>query len=52
MIRVLLVDDQSLIRTGFTTILETEPGIEVVGQAANGEKRRVRSRRRIRGRRY
>ena len=36
MIRVLLVDDQSLIRTGFTTILETEPGIEVVGQAANG----------------
>lgn len=37
MIRVLLVDDQSLIRTGFTTILETEPGIEVVGQAANGE---------------
>lgn len=37
MIRVLLVDDQSLIRTGFTTILETEPGIEVVGEAANGE---------------
>lgn len=36
MIRVLLVDDQSLIRTGFSTILETEPGIEVVGQAVNG----------------
>ena len=37
MTRVLLVDDQALIRTGFATILETEPGIEVVGQAANGE---------------
>ena len=36
MIRVLLVDDQALIRTGFTTILESEPDIEVVGQAANG----------------
>ncbi|SDL48928.1 response regulator [Tessaracoccus oleiagri] len=37
MTRVLLVDDQALIRTGFSTILETEPGIEVVGQAANGD---------------
>ncbi|MDO5066766.1 MAG: response regulator transcription factor [Propionibacteriaceae bacterium] len=37
MIRVLLVDDQALIRVGFRTILESEPGIEVVGEAANGE---------------
>ena len=36
MIRVMLVDDQALIRTGFKTILETEPGIEVVGEAADG----------------
>lgn len=36
MIRVLLVDDQAPIRTGFKTILETEPGIEVVGEAADG----------------
>jgi putative two-component system response regulator len=36
MIRVLLVDDQTLIRTGFKTILETEPGIEVVGEASDG----------------
>ena len=36
MIRVLLVDDQPLIRTGFKTILETEPGIEVVGEAGDG----------------
>ena len=37
MIRVLLVDDQALIRSGFATILDTEPDIEVVGEAANGE---------------
>lgn len=36
MIRVLLVDDQPLIRTGFKTILETEPGIEVAGEASDG----------------
>ncbi len=35
-IRVLLVDDQSLVRTGFKTILESEPGIEVVGEASDG----------------
>lgn len=36
MIRVLLVDDQGLIRAGFKTILESEPGIRVVGEAADG----------------
>ncbi len=36
-IRVLLVDDQPLLRTGFRLILQTEPGIEVVGEAADGE---------------
>ncbi|MGO1184073.1 MAG: response regulator [Micrococcaceae bacterium] len=36
-IRVLLVDDQPLIRTGFATILDTEPGIVVVGEASNGQ---------------
>lgn len=36
MIRVLLVDDQALIRVGFKTILETEPDIQVVGEAAEG----------------
>ncbi len=36
MTRVLLVDDQMLIRAGFRTILESEPGLEVVGEAANG----------------
>ena len=36
MTRILLVDDQSLVRAGFTTILESEPGFEVVGQASDG----------------
>jgi DNA-binding NarL/FixJ family response regulator len=36
MIRVLLVDDQALVRGGFRLILETQPDIEVVGEAANG----------------
>jgi DNA-binding NarL/FixJ family response regulator len=36
-IRVLLVDDQSLLRMGFRMILEAEPDIEVVGEAADGE---------------
>lgn len=36
MIRVLLVDDQELVRSGFRIILESEVDIEVVGEAANG----------------
>jgi DNA-binding NarL/FixJ family response regulator len=36
MIRVLLVDDQSLLRMGFRLILEAQPDIEVAGEAADG----------------
>jgi DNA-binding NarL/FixJ family response regulator len=36
MIRVLLVDDQSLLRMGFRLILEAEPDLEVIGEAADG----------------
>ncbi|WP_109212128.1 MULTISPECIES: response regulator transcription factor [Microbacterium] len=36
-IRVLLVDDQELIRLGFRLVLEAEPDIEVVGEAADGD---------------
>jgi DNA-binding NarL/FixJ family response regulator len=35
-IRVLLVDDQQLIRLGFRLVLEAEPDIEVAGEAADG----------------
>ncbi|TIH40336.1 response regulator [Subtercola vilae] len=35
-IRILLVDDQSLLRMGFRMVLEAEPGFEVVGEAADG----------------
>ena len=35
--RVLLADDQSLVRAGFRMILESDPTIEVVGEAATGE---------------
>ena len=36
MIKVLLVDDQTLIRQGIRQLLEIEPDIQVVGQAADG----------------
>jgi DNA-binding NarL/FixJ family response regulator len=36
-IGVLVVDDQALVRTGFRMILETEPDLHVVGEAADGE---------------
>ena len=35
-IRVLLVDDQDLMRRGLVRLLELEPGIEVAGDAASG----------------
>jgi DNA-binding NarL/FixJ family response regulator len=35
-IRVVLVDDQSIVRTGFRVVLETAGGIEVVGEASGG----------------
>lgn len=36
MIRVLVVDDQELLRAAFAALLRHTPGIEVVGEAANG----------------
>ncbi|MFE2031885.1 response regulator [Streptomyces scopuliridis] len=44
MIRVLLADDQSLVRAGFRALLAAQPDIEVAGEAADGEEalRRVR----------
>ncbi|MEU6985270.1 response regulator transcription factor [Streptomyces sp. NPDC046324] len=37
MIRVLLADDQSLVRAGFRALLDAQPDIEVAGEAADGE---------------
>ena len=37
MIRVLLADDQKLIRAGFRVLLEAATDIEVIGEAVNGE---------------
>ena len=36
MIRVLVVDDQALVRGGFRLILDSQPDLEVVGEAADG----------------
>ena len=36
-LRVVIADDQALVRTGFRLILEAQPDIEVVAEAANGE---------------
>jgi RNA polymerase sigma factor (sigma-70 family) len=35
-IRVLIADDQALVRAGLRKILESEPGMEVVGEASDG----------------
>jgi DNA-binding NarL/FixJ family response regulator len=37
MIRVLLVDDQALVRAGFRALLDAQEDIEVVGEAVDGE---------------
>ena len=36
-IRILICEDQTLMRQGLHTVLELEPGFQVVGEAANGE---------------
>jgi DNA-binding NarL/FixJ family response regulator len=37
-LRVVLVDDQALMRTGFRMIIDSEPGLEVIGEAEDGER--------------
>jgi DNA-binding NarL/FixJ family response regulator len=43
-IRVLIADDQSIVRAGLATILDGQPDIEVVGQAADGREAVARAR--------
>jgi DNA-binding NarL/FixJ family response regulator len=44
MIRVVVADDQALVRAGFRMILKAEPGIEVVGEAGDGAEAVTRAR--------
>ena len=37
MIRILLVDDQGIVREGLSSLLQTQPDLEVVGEAENGQ---------------
>ncbi len=37
MIRILICDDHEIVRRGLRSYLETEPGFEIVGEAADGE---------------
>jgi DNA-binding NarL/FixJ family response regulator len=37
-VRVLIADDQELVRAGLRAILDAQPGIEVVGEAADGDR--------------
>lgn len=36
-IRILIIEDQTLMRQGLKTILDLEPGLSVIGEATNGE---------------
>ncbi|HEY3809902.1 MAG TPA: response regulator transcription factor [Acidimicrobiales bacterium] len=45
MIRVLLADDQALVRAGFRVLVDSDPGLEVVGEATNGAEAVERARR-------
>ena len=36
-VRVVIADDQGMVRSGFTTLLNSEPDIDVVGEAVNGQ---------------
>jgi DNA-binding NarL/FixJ family response regulator len=36
-VRILICDDQPLIRTGFATIIDAQPDLEVVGECADGQ---------------
>lgn len=42
-IKVLLVDDHAIVREGYRRLLEEEPSIQVIGEAANAEQARERA---------
>jgi DNA-binding NarL/FixJ family response regulator len=42
-IRVVVADDQGMVRSGFSTLLNAQPDIEVIGEAVNGQEAIVRA---------
>lgn len=44
-VRVLIADDQALVRAGFRKLVDSAPGLEVVGEAADGARAVVQARR-------
>lgn len=36
-IRIVIADDQELVRAGFTMVINSQPDMQVVGQASNGD---------------
>jgi DNA-binding NarL/FixJ family response regulator len=38
-IRILIVDDHTVVRDGLNALLSAEPGMQVVGSAGDGQKR-------------
>ena len=49
-VRIVIADDQAMVRAGLATLLDGQPGLAVVGQAGTGEEA-VQLARRIRGER-
>jgi DNA-binding NarL/FixJ family response regulator len=41
MIRIILVDDHAVVRTGYRRLLDAEPGLQVVGEAARADEANV-----------
>ena len=37
MIRIILIDDHAIVRTGYRRLLDAEPGLQVVGEAASAD---------------
>ena len=44
MIRIVLIDDHAVVRTGYRRLLDAEPGMQVVGEAASADRERRSSR--------
>jgi len=42
-VHVVIADDQGMVRSGFSTLLNSEPDIEVIGEAVNGQEAIVRA---------